>query len=64
VYSVAFSPSGAGLAAGNSDGKVRLWLTSPTAAAAAVCATGAVPLTRAEWVSYAPGRRYDPPCRG
>ena len=28
----------------------------------AVCATSGEPLTRSEWVSYDPGRAYQPPC--
>jgi WD40 repeat protein/transcriptional regulator with XRE-family HTH domain len=62
VWSVAFSPSGATLAAASNDGTVRLWDTRAGAAAAAVCATGGQPITRAEWSDYVPGRAYAPPC--
>lgn len=63
IYTVAFGPGGTTLAAGSSDGVVRLWDIQPAAAASAVCATAAQPMTRAEWATYAPGRPYDPPCR-
>ncbi|HEY1642418.1 MAG TPA: helix-turn-helix domain-containing protein [Streptosporangiaceae bacterium] len=62
VYTVAFSPSGEQLAAGSADGTVRLWDTGEQAAARSVCATAGEPLTRSEWVSYDPGRAYQPPC--
>jgi WD40 repeat protein/transcriptional regulator with XRE-family HTH domain len=62
VYTVAFSPSGGQLAAGSADGTVRLWDTGEHAAARSVCAAAGEPLTRSEWVSYDPGRAYQPPC--
>jgi WD40 repeat protein len=62
VYSVAFGRADRTLATGSADGMVRIWDTSPAAAAAAVCADAGQPITRPEWASDIPGRRYDPPC--
>jgi WD40 repeat protein/transcriptional regulator with XRE-family HTH domain len=62
VYSVAFGRADRTLAAGGADGMVRIWDTSAAAAAAAVCADAGQPITRPEWASDIPGRRYDPPC--
>ena len=63
VFSVAFGRGARTLAAGSADGTVRIWDTSPAAAAAAVCADAGQPLTRTEWASDIPARPYDPPCR-
>ncbi len=64
MYSVAFAPGGASLAAGSADGTVRLWDTRARAASAEVCANAGQQLTRTEWRIFLPGRRYAPPCRG
>jgi len=56
------SASSSAAAAGSADGTVRLWDTSPVAAAAAVCANEGQPLTRLEWETYAPGMGYRVPC--
>ena len=37
---------------------MRLWDTSPVAAAAVVCADAGQPLTRLEWANYVPGLAY------
>jgi len=62
VYSVAFGRADRTFAAGSADGTVRIWDTTPSAAAATVCADSGQPISRAEWASYIPGRRYNPPC--
>lgn len=63
VNTVAFRPCGAS-AGGTMLARagVRLWDTSPAAAACAVCAIAARPLSRVGWARYLPGRRIDPPC--
>ncbi|MDG6107135.1 hypothetical protein Daura_32365 [Dactylosporangium aurantiacum] len=61
-YTAVFSPDGAVLAAGSDDGTTRLWGTDPARAAAEVCRTAGVGISRAEWDQYVPGAPYSPPC--
>jgi WD domain, G-beta repeat len=63
VFSVAFSPDGAQLAAASyDDDTVRLWDTNPAAARTAICANLGQPITPAQWAGYAPGVPYRVPC--
>jgi WD40 repeat protein len=61
VTGLAFSPSGAQLAAAN-GGTVHLFATSPAAATTAVCANLGQAITPAEWSGYVPGVAYQAAC--
>ena len=62
VYGLAFSPSGAQLAATSFEGTVHLWNTSPADALSGVCTEAGQLLTEAEWESYVPGVPYHAAC--
>jgi hypothetical protein len=62
VYSVAFSPSGAQLAATSYEGTVHLWDTSAVASSAAVCADLGLAITASQWATLVPGIPYRAPC--
>ena len=62
VYGLAFSPSGAQLAATSFEGTVHLWDTSPADALAASAPITGQQLTPAEWASYVPGVPYRAAC--
>jgi WD40 repeat protein len=61
-YTAAFSPDGTVLAAGSDDGTTRLWGTDPARAAAEICRTAGVGISRAEWDQYVAGAPYSPSC--
>ncbi|MET7422981.1 hypothetical protein [Dactylosporangium sp. NPDC005555] len=60
VYVVAYSPDGATLVAGASDGSIRVWQTDLASAVREVCATAGTGITAAEWIQYLPAQPYRP----
>ncbi|SCL26935.1 WD40 repeat [Micromonospora pallida] len=64
AYTVGFRRDGHTLAAGGTGNTVWLWNTSPERVAAGLCGAVGDPLTPAEWATYVPGPRYQPPCPG
>ena len=64
LYTVAFSPDGATLAAGGADRRVHLWTIDPQRAADALCARSGAPLSPDEWRRHVGDVPYEPPCPG
>jgi hypothetical protein len=58
---VAFSPNGATLAAGDSDG-VQLWNRDAGSTISRICGLTTGALGPQQWAQYIPQLRYDPPC--
>ncbi|RIJ77502.1 hypothetical protein D1871_07190 [Nakamurella silvestris] len=62
LFTAAFSPDGATLAAAGADALVHLWTTDPETVAENICEIQGTGITEAEWDRYLPDQPYAPPC--
>jgi WD40 repeat protein/transcriptional regulator with XRE-family HTH domain len=62
LYIDGFAASGSLLVSAGAGRTVQAWETNPDLVARYLCSIAGTPITRAEWGTYVPHQKYNPPC--